>query len=95
MCPWTLGEFSERFRDWVELESPTDSLRRIVGNWILTRYDDPYQGVQRVEGFPNLWFGQIPNSHDERGCVVTCSYWIEESSRTVRCCIFGTLSLPL
>jgi len=93
--PWTLDKFPERFRAWLELESPSDNLRRIVGNWVLTRYDDPYQGAERVEGFPNLWFGQIPNSRDDSGHVVTCSYWIEESSRTVRCDNFGTLSLPL
>jgi hypothetical protein len=89
-----LDKFPERFGAWVELESPPDNVRRIVGNWILTRYDDPYQGVQRVEDKPNLWFGQIPNSRDGSGRVVVCSYWIEESSRTVRCDLFGTLRPP-
>ena len=63
--------------------------------WILTRDDDPYQAVRWETDFPNLWFGRIPNSHDGSGHVVTCSYWIEESSRIVRCDNFGTLSLPL
>jgi hypothetical protein len=93
--PWTSENFLERFDAWVELESPTEDLCCIVMDWVLTRGEDPYQGAQRVEGFPNLWFGQIPNSHDVDGRVVTCSYWIEESSRTVRCDLFGTLSLPL
>lgn len=92
---WTLEKFLERFDAWVELESPTDDLRYNVMNWILTRYDDPYHGVRREEGFPNLWFGRVPKSHDRSGHVVTCSYWIEESTRTVRCDNFGTLSLPL
>jgi hypothetical protein len=90
-----LENFLERFDAWVELESPTDDLRCIVMAWILTRDDDPYQGVRRETGFPNLWFGPVPNSYDGSGHVVTCSYWIKESSRTVRCDNFGTLSLPL
>lgn len=93
--PWTLENFLERFDAWVALESPTDDLRCIVMAWILTRDDDPYQGVRREEGFSNLWFGRVPNSHDGSGYVVTCSYWIKESTRTVCCDNFGTLSLPL
>ena len=60
--------------------------------WILTRDDDPYQAVRWETDFPNLWFGRIPNLHDGSGHVVTCSYWIEESSRTVRCDNAGTWS---
>lgn len=93
--PWVLDKFLERFDAWVEREAPTDDLRVIVMDWILTRDDDPYQGVRREEGIPNLWFGRIPNSHDGSGHVVVCSYWIKESSRTVCCDNFGTLSLPL
>jgi hypothetical protein len=92
---WELINFLERFDAWVELERPTGDLRCIVMNWILTRNEDPYQGVRRERGFPNLWFGQVPNSRDDSGHVVVCSYWIEESSRTVRCDNFGTLSSPL
>lgn len=95
VLPWKLENFLERFDAWTELESPKDDLRCIVMAWVLTRYDDPYQGVRREPGFANLWFGAIPDSNDGAGNVVTCSYWIEESSRTVRCDNFGTLSLPL
>ena len=45
---------------WIERELPSDDLRLTVTAWILTRYDDPYQGVQREPGFDNLWFGEIP-----------------------------------
>jgi hypothetical protein len=61
----------------------------------MTRYDDPYQGVRREKGFPNLWFGAIPDSADGDGNVVACAYWIAESNRVVRCDSFATLSLPL
>ena len=54
----------------------------------------PYQGVQRVEGFPNLWFGRVPRTVDSKGRAVACSYWIAESTRTVRCDSIATLSLP-
>jgi hypothetical protein len=92
---WALEHFIERFDAWVELESPNDDLRFIVMEWVFTRRDDPYQGVRREPGFDNLWFGAVPNSQDGCGHVVTCSYWIQESNRTVRCDNFGTLSLPL
>lgn len=92
---WTLEGFLDWLDAWAELESPKDDLRLTVTAWIMTRYDDPYQGVRRENGFANLWFGAIPNTSDGSGSVVTCSYWIEESSRTVRCDNFGTLSLPL
>jgi hypothetical protein len=90
-----LENFLDRFDAWAELQCPTQDLRCIVLDWIVARGEDPYQGVRRVEGSSNLWFGRIPNSRDGSGRVVVCSYWIEESSRTVRCNIFGTLSLPL
>lgn len=87
--------FLERLDRWVEQESPADGLRILVTEWILSRYDDPYQGVTREQGFANLWFGRVPRSEDGSGFVVVCSYWIQESTRTVRCDSFATLSLPL
>jgi len=93
--PWTLENFLERFDAWAELQCPTQDLRCIVMNWIMTRDEDPYQGVRREGGHPNLWVGRIPNSRDGFGHVVVCSYWIKESSRTVSCNLVSTLSLPL
>lgn len=61
--PWALEGFLDRLDAWAEFESPKDDLRLIVTAWILTRYDDPYQGVRREPGFANLWFGAIPNSN--------------------------------
>ncbi len=90
---WTLEGFLERLDAWAALESPTDDLRLIVTAWVMTRFDDPYQGVRREPGFDNLWFGTIPGTAAS-GTVVVCSYWIEESSRTVRCDNFATLNSP-
>jgi hypothetical protein len=87
--------FLDRLDTWAEQESPPDDLRLLVTAWIMTRYDDPYQGVRREHGFPNLWFGVVPHSEDGAGAVVVCAYWIEESTRIVRCDSFATLNLPL
>jgi len=92
---WRLEGFLERLDIWAELEAPSDNLRILVTSWILTRFDDPYQGVRREPRFANFWFGVIPRSRDSRGTVVTCAYWIEESRRTVRCDSFVSLNLPL
>lgn len=61
----------------------------------LTRLEDPYAGMQRQPGFPNLRFGRIPGTYQPGdGTVVVCSLWIEEASRTVRCDRIGTLAIP-
>lgn len=70
-------------------------MRIVVTAWIFTRADEPYRNVRREKGFANLWFGPIPGTVDDDATVVTCSYWIEESTRTLRCNSFATLSLPL
>jgi len=92
---WQLAGFLDRLDAWAERESAPGDLRLLVTAWIMTRYDDPYQGVRREPGFPNLWFGVVPNSGDGSGAVVVCAYWIEESTRTVSCDSFATLNLPL
>lgn len=57
--------------------------------------DDPYSGMTRQPGFPNLWFGPVPETMHGDGRVVTCSYWIVETTRAVRCDNFTILSWPL
>lgn len=92
---WTLEGFLDRFDDWKAREQPPDVLVIVVAHWLLSRFDDPYSGMQRQPGFPNLWFGAIPESEHGLGRVVVCSYWVEESTRTVRCDSFATLNLPV
>ncbi|ONH35677.1 hypothetical protein [Protofrankia sp. BMG5.30] len=93
--PWVLVNFVERLDLWIETESPSDDLRRLVTAWIFTRIDDPYQGVRREPGFANLWFGPIPGSEHGEWAVVCCSYWIEEQAHRVVCDTFTTLTRPL
>jgi hypothetical protein len=91
---WRLTGFLDRLDEWAAQESPGDDLRLIVTSWIMSRFDDPYQGVRREGGMPNLWFGVVPWSGDGAGGVVVCAYWIEEATHTVRCDSFATLRLP-
>ena len=64
-----------------------------VGAWILSRFDDPYQGMRREPGFDNLWYGPVPGTL-RGGEQVTCSYMIVESGRVVYGKSIATLSLP-
>lgn len=92
--PWQLEGFLETLDAWADREDVGVDLRFVVTEWILTRVDDPYQGVRREPGFPDFWSGVVPGSHDGDGHVVLCSYWVEESRRAVRCDNFGLLSWP-
>lgn len=78
----------------IALQQPPQDLTLAVTAWILSRYDDPYQGVRREPAFENLWYGPVPDT-DLAGKVVQCAYWIEESTHTVRCDSFATLSRPV
>ena len=92
---WKLVGFDDRLDNWATQEHPPSELVIAVAHWVLSRFDDPYLGMQREPGFANLWFGPVPESEHGPGRVVVCSYWIEESTRTVRCDSFATLNLPL
>jgi hypothetical protein len=91
---WQLENFLDHLDIWIESEQPADDLRLTVTAWILTRYDDPYQGVQREPGFDNLWFGEIPRSRHGGGTAVACSYGIYASRGVVLCNSIATLPLP-
>jgi hypothetical protein len=92
---WKLVRFIEHLDRWVTAESPDADCRLVVAGWVMSRCDDPYSGVRREAGFPNLWFGRIPGTLDGDASIVTCSYFIFESTRIVRCNSIGRLKLPL
>ena len=92
---WELQRFLDRLDAWAEQEKAGTDLQILVLSWVMSRSEDPYQGVQRAEGFDNLWFGAIPETEDGRGQVVTCSYSIEELVQRVVCNSFATLGMPL
>lgn len=95
MGQWTLRRFLHQLDRWATEESPDLDLKLTVTAWILSRADDPYQGVRREPDFENLWFGPVPATRHGRNQVVCCSYRIIERDRTVVCDSFATLSLPV
>ena len=94
LAAWSLANFLPELDRWVAQEQPSDELRRQVIDWIFSRYDDPYQGVRREPDFENLWFGAVPGTR-RAGRLVACSYFIYETSRTVACDSFATLTWPI
>ena len=92
---WRLERFLSGLDAWDGREEPGDDLRLLVTAWIVGRQDDPYRGVRREPHFENLWYGVVPDSNDEVGRVVVCSYWIFESEHLIRCNSFATLGLPI
>jgi hypothetical protein len=93
--PWTPEGFDGCIQRWDELESPPADLRIWVVEWIFNQLDDPYQGVKRAAGFPNLWWGQVPGTLHGDGMVVVCNYWIVETVHVVRCESVASLSWPV
>lgn len=92
---WKLERFPETLNMWVEICSPSREILRAVRNWVVTRYEDPYEGVKREPRIDNLWYGVVPGTNDGRGNVAVCSYFVYESTRTVVCNGCSTLSLPV
>jgi hypothetical protein len=92
---WKLVRFIEHLDRWADIESPDPHSRLMVAAWIMDRHEDPYMGVRREPGFANLWFGRIPGTLDRAGSIVTCSYFVYETTRVVSCNGIARLSLPL
>jgi hypothetical protein len=40
MSEWALERFEECLDRWIEVENPSDDLRIIVTEWVLSRFDD-------------------------------------------------------
>jgi hypothetical protein len=91
---WELAGFPHRLDAWIEQDSPSGEVVEAVVGWIMSRYDNPYRGVQREPGFDSLWFGKIPGTV-VAGTAVCCSYFIEERRRMVVCDSLATLTLPV
>lgn len=91
---WRLIGFEERLDEWAELEGSADWLLMLVLNWLLSRIDDPYDGLRRQPDFDNLWFGVVPGSFND-DMVVVCSLWVFEGTHTLRCDRIATLSWPV
>jgi hypothetical protein len=96
---WTLVGFAEHIEIWEKNGASPNDLTMIVADWIMNRHNDPYAGVRRETGpegqFDNLWFGPIPGTVRADGLVVCCSYWINESTKEVRCDSIASLHWPV
>ncbi len=90
---WAIAGLVEALNSWAQRESPGPDLRRTVARWAFNQHEDPYQGVSRQPGFPNLYFGEVPGTRAE-GAAVSCTYWIEAATHTVKWDNFTTLNLP-
>jgi len=77
------ANFETELDAWAELEGVPPDLLLPVLVWVLDRMDDPYDGVQRAEGFENLWHGSVPASYGlVPGRVVTLIMvgpWVPET----------------
>jgi hypothetical protein len=79
---------------WDDTEQPPEELRNIVRDWLMTRVEDPHQGVSRMPGFPGWWFGKVAGS-DQGWAAVYCTYLIDEETRTVEIRGINTLNRPV
>lgn len=68
--------------------------RYAVLDWMISRGTDPYAGARREDVAENYWLAKIPQTfHD--GQMVVCTFYVYEETRTVRCDMLVTLSLPV
>ena len=81
---WKFVRFLEVLDRWGTIETPSVDLRIIVADWTTEQMVNPYRGMRREPGFDNLWFGPIPGTR-AGWSVVTCSYFVFERERIVRC----------
>jgi hypothetical protein len=91
---WQLAGFEDALDRWIDIDQPSIDLRVIVGDWIFTRYDDPFSGVSRELGFDNLWVGVVPGTQRD-GTVVVCSYFVYSAARVIAASGLSTLNLPV
>jgi hypothetical protein len=90
---WRLVRFIEALDDWARRENPDEDVRLIVAAWAFGRQQDPYQGMGREQGHPNLWFGIVPDTATNDDAV-TCTCIIDARLRIVWCDNFTALPLP-
>lgn len=91
---WRLDGFEYHLDIWIDLEKPEQELINGVLAWVISRADDPYQGVAREPGFDNLWHGRVPRT-SYGGTTVVCSYFVFARERSVRCNSIATLNRPV
>jgi hypothetical protein len=56
--PWQLLGTEDCLDRWHDREKPSPDLAFLVAEWLVSKMDDPHQGMRRVPDFPDLWFGK-------------------------------------
>jgi hypothetical protein len=94
---WKLVEFDERLDSWLAGDGhAADYETRVrVLEWIQSRMDDPYYGVDRDGRIDNLWYGRVPRTQRDDGQVVVGTYFIFEAKKIVKGNSFAFLSPPI
>ena len=69
--------------------------------WIKRVQDDPYRPEMRRlpdmrhDEAGDMYFGHVPGTKHADRSWITCSYWINEYMRTVKCDQFSILTEPI
>jgi len=71
--PWQILGTEECLDRWQDREEPSTDLSFLVAEWLVSKLDDPYQGMRRVPELPNLWFGKVSRSDHGADSVVVCT----------------------
>ena len=91
---WRLVDFSTHIERWIAQDAPSIDLRVVVIDWLVSRADDPYQGVRRWPGADAWWHGEIPLTRTSDSRAVHVNYVIEERTHSVNRRGLATLDLP-
>jgi hypothetical protein len=89
---WTFRYAIEALDYWAEREKPSQDLRMVVTEWAFNQHTNPYRGMDRQPGFANLYVGEVRGTRSG-SAAVTCTYWIDETTSTVRFDNFTTLRI--
>jgi hypothetical protein len=49
---WRLENFIERLDAWIAVENPSEYVRIIVTEWVVTRFDNPYNADFHITSWP-------------------------------------------
>lgn len=93
--PWQILGTEDCLNRWQDREKPSTDLSFLVAEWLVSKMDDPYQGMRRIPEFPNMWFGKVSRSDHRPDSVVVCTYEIDEAAHTVHLRSIATLSKPI
>lgn len=85
--------FLERYREWIERDSPPEDWQASALDWICEIQDDPtYAAVPDSNFGRPFWTAAIPYAENDTHGVI-CTYVITDD--LVKCSTFATLRKPM